>query len=81
MDQLFQVLTSFAVDYTYESEKYSLTLYETAVPENYEHIRTLLYPEAHVFLICYSLTDVKKSIQKVTKKVSNTQGSHFANMV
>ncbi|CAJ0939005.1 unnamed protein product, partial [Mesorhabditis belari] len=53
------VFDNFAVNINIEGKRYLVNLFDTAGQEDYAHLRTLSYPQANVFLLCFSMVDGK----------------------
>jgi small GTP-binding protein len=72
----------------FNSKCYSLDLYDTAGPEDYDRLRPLAYPNTKVFVICYdvqneySLENIKsKWIPEITYHCPNTPYIIVANKI
>jgi len=53
-----------------------LELIDTNGLEEYEPVRATLYPEAHVILLCFSIT-WPQSLKHVSENVSNLESSRL----
>jgi small GTP-binding protein len=50
------VLDNYSANVEFEGTTFTLALWDTATAEDYPQLRALSYPEASVFLVCYSIT-------------------------
>ncbi|KAI6011580.1 P-loop containing nucleoside triphosphate hydrolase protein [Pisolithus marmoratus] len=61
------VFDSYAVTIMIDEEPYTLGLFDTAGQEDYDRLRPLSYPQADVFLVCFSVTS-PASLENVKEK-------------
>jgi len=69
------VFENYVNDIEIDGEKIELAIWDTAGQEEYDRLRPLSYPNAHIVLICYS-ADSKASLQNVASKWAPEVG-HF----
>lgn len=49
------VFDNYVAEVSIVSHKIELALWDTAGQEDYDRLRPLSYPDAHVFLICFAI--------------------------
>lgn len=62
------VFDTYAVTVHIYTERYTLTLFDTAGQEEYDRLRPLSYPNTSIFLICYSVVNLD-SFESIKEKV------------
>ncbi|XP_030302428.1 rho-related GTP-binding protein RhoQ isoform X3 [Calypte anna] len=79
------VFDHYAVSVTVGGKQYLLGLYDTAGQEDYDRLRPLSYPMTDVFLICFSVIDLRddpKTLARLNdmkeKPISVEQGQKLA---
>ncbi|KAJ0055312.1 hypothetical protein NL108_014215 [Boleophthalmus pectinirostris] len=73
------IVDNYAVTRMIGGEPYTLGLFDTAVHEDYDRLRPLIYPDTDVFLVCFSVVspssyeNVKeKWVPEITQHCPNT---------
>lgn len=62
------IFENYVTEPLIDGEHVQLALWDTAGQEDYDRLRPLSYPEAHVILICFAL-DSLESFENVEEKV------------
>ena len=62
------VFDNYVADVSIAGQGLELALWDTAGQEDYDRLRPLSYPNAHVFLVCFSVT-WRGSYEDVAEKV------------
>jgi len=62
------VFEAYVADVGVDGKHVELALWDTAGQEEYDRLRPLSYPDAHVILICFSVAD-PKTLDNVQDKV------------
>lgn len=70
------VFENYVAEATVDGMRFDLALWDTAGQEDYDKLRPLSYPDAHVIIICYQVA-WPASFQSVTKKWI-AEVAHFA---
>lgn len=55
MDYVPTIFDNYVADMTIDSKQVELALFDTAGQEDYDQLRILMYPDADVVVICYSI--------------------------
>ena len=66
-DYVPTIFEHYTANIEVDNQVYKLSLSDTAGQEDYEHLRTLVYPQANVFIIAFSVID-PSSFENATKK-------------
>ena len=62
------VFDNYVAKVSVAGQEIELALWDTTAQEDYDRLRPLSYPDAHVFLVCFSVTD-RMPLDNVEEKV------------
>jgi hypothetical protein len=69
LQSILQLFDNYAVTVMINGEPTSLGLFDTAGQEEFDRLRPLSYPQANVFIVCFSVVS-PNSFENVSEKVS-----------
>jgi small GTP-binding protein len=58
---------------SYKDQKFSLVFFDTACEEVYDQLRPLCYPEANVFVVCFSVVNMQSFLNVKDKWIPEFQ--------
>ena len=67
MDYVPTIFDNYVADMTIDSKQVELALFDTAGQEDYDQLRILMYPDADVIVICYSIGSPDSLINVIEK--------------
>jgi small GTP-binding protein len=64
---------SYVSETSYKDQKFSLVFFDTACEEVYDQLRPLCYPEANVFMVCFSVVNMQSFLNVKDKWIPEFQ--------
>jgi Ras family protein A len=69
VSQVYRTISeNYVADVEVDGKEVELAICDTSDLEDYDHLRSLSYPDSHIILICFSI-DWPASLDNVVKKV------------